>query len=170
MSCSWWCIENYFWQRWLPMMMIIFVWILVEFKNLIFFNFKFEVPTASVCKGALGKYDLLCGCSVLLHIQNIALFKGRIHASSRGCPADATEGKDLDYLGSSLRYALICKDHGHYLIISWKVALSLMILIFLCRVEYVAQHTPFLCHKTSKLTWTLVKGAILKWLNKMPVL
>ena len=39
-------------------------------------------------------------CSVLLHIQNIALFKGRIHASSRGCPADATEGKDLDYLGS----------------------------------------------------------------------
>ena len=37
------------------MMMIIFVWILVEFKNLDFFNFKFEVPTASVCKG---KYDL----------------------------------------------------------------------------------------------------------------
>ena len=97
------------------MMMIIFVWISVEFKNLIF-NFKFEVPTASVCKGALGKYDL--SCSVLLHIQNIALFKGRIHSSSRGCPADATEGKDLDYLGSSLRYALICKDHGHYLIIS----------------------------------------------------
>ena len=40
------------------MMMIIFVWISVEFKNLDFFNFKFEVPTASVCKGALGKYDL----------------------------------------------------------------------------------------------------------------
>ena len=33
----------------------------VEFKNLDFFNFKFEVPTASVCKGALGKYDLSCG-------------------------------------------------------------------------------------------------------------
>ena len=40
------------------MMMIIFVWISVEYKNLDFFNFKFEVPTASVCKGALGKYDL----------------------------------------------------------------------------------------------------------------
>ena len=37
-------------------------YICMDFKNLDFFNFKFEVPTASVCKGALGKYDLSCGC------------------------------------------------------------------------------------------------------------